>query len=54
MSTKVLAVDDAPDVRRLIQIKIRKAGSDVITAIDGQDGWERPWPKILRSFSWRR
>lgn len=41
MSTKVLVVDDAPDVRRLIQLKLKKAGFDVITAFDGQDGWEK-------------
>ncbi len=41
MTTKVLAVDDAPDVRRLIQIKLKKAGFEVITAVDGQDGVEK-------------
>jgi two-component system alkaline phosphatase synthesis response regulator PhoP len=38
MATKVLAVDDAPDVRRLIEIKLKKAGFQVLTAVDGQDG----------------
>ena len=38
MATKVLAVDDAPDVRRLIEIKLKKAGFEVLTAVDGQDG----------------
>jgi DNA-binding response OmpR family regulator len=38
MSIKVLAVDDEIDVRRLIQIKLKKAGFDVITAADGEEG----------------
>jgi two-component system alkaline phosphatase synthesis response regulator PhoP len=38
MATKVLAVDDAPDVRRLIEIKLKKEGFEVLTAVDGQDG----------------
>ena len=38
MPTKVLAVDDAPDVRHLIQSELKKAGFRVLTAVDGQDG----------------
>jgi two-component system alkaline phosphatase synthesis response regulator PhoP len=41
MPTKVLAVDDAPDVRRLIEIKLKKEGFEVLTAVDGQDGLEQ-------------
>ena len=41
MATKVLAVDDAPDVRRLIEIKLKKAGFQVLTAVDGQDGLDQ-------------
>lgn len=41
MNIKVLAVDDEADVRRLIQIKLKKAGFDVLTANDGQEGLER-------------
>jgi two-component system alkaline phosphatase synthesis response regulator PhoP len=41
MATKVLAVDDAPDVRRLIEIKLKKAGFEVLTAVDGQDGLDQ-------------
>jgi two-component system, OmpR family, alkaline phosphatase synthesis response regulator PhoP len=41
MSIRVLAVDDEPDVLRLIQIKLQKAGLDVLTARDGQEGLER-------------
>lgn len=41
MAIKVLAVDDEPDVRRLIQIKLKKEGYDVIAAVDGQDGLEK-------------
>ena len=41
MSIRVLAVDDEPDVLRLVEIKLRKAGFDVVTARDGQEGLER-------------
>ncbi len=38
MSVKVLAVDDEDDVRRLIEIKLKKAGFEVITATNGEEG----------------
>jgi len=38
MSIKVLAVDDEDDVRRLIQVKLKKAGFEVITATNGEEG----------------
>ncbi|MEZ4639482.1 MAG: response regulator transcription factor [Caldilineaceae bacterium] len=38
MSVKVLVVDDEDDVRRLIQIKLKKAGFEVVTAADGEEG----------------
>lgn len=38
MTVKVLAIDDEDDVRRLIQIKLRKAGFEVITATNGEEG----------------
>ena len=38
MSIKVLAVDDEDDVRRLIEIKLKKAGFEVITATNGEEG----------------
>lgn len=38
MSIKVLAVDDEDDVRRLIQIKLKKAGFEVVTAANGEEG----------------
>jgi two-component system alkaline phosphatase synthesis response regulator PhoP len=38
MPYKILAVDDEDDVRRLIEIKLKKAGFDVITATNGQEG----------------
>src|SRR4029450_2825682 len=41
MSIKVLAVDDEDDVRRLIQIKLKKAGFEVITAVNGEEGVEK-------------
>lgn len=41
MSVKVLAVDDEDDVRRLIEIKLKKAGFEVITATNGEEGVEK-------------
>ena len=41
MAIRVLAVDDEPDIRRLVEIKLRKAGFDVTTASDGQEGLEK-------------
>jgi two-component system alkaline phosphatase synthesis response regulator PhoP len=38
MTIKILTVDDEPDVRRLIEIKLKKAGFEVITAVDGEEG----------------
>ena len=38
MSIRILAVDDEPDVLRLIQIKLQKAGFEVLTARDGEEG----------------
>ena len=38
MTTKILAVDDEPDVLRLIEIKLKKAGFEVLTAHDGEEG----------------
>jgi two-component system alkaline phosphatase synthesis response regulator PhoP len=38
MSIRVLAVDDEPDVLRLIEIKLKKVGFEVLTARDGEEG----------------
>src|SRR4051812_38809029 len=38
MSIRVLAVDDEPDILRLIEIKLKKAGFEVLTARDGEEG----------------
>jgi two-component system alkaline phosphatase synthesis response regulator PhoP len=38
MTIKVLAVDDEDDVRHLIQVKLKKAGFEVITAANGEEG----------------
>ena len=38
MTTRILAVDDEPDVLRLVEIKLKKAGFEVLTARDGQEG----------------
>src|SRR5262245_22644084 len=41
MPIRVLAVDDEPDVLRLVEIKLKKAGFEVVTARDGQEGLEQ-------------
>ena len=38
MPLKVLAVDDEPNVLRLVEIKLSKAGFKVLTAHDGEEG----------------
>ncbi len=41
MTIRVLAVDDEANVLRLVQIKLSKAGFDVITARDGEEGLQK-------------
>lgn len=41
MAIKILTVDDEADIRRLIQIKLKKAGFEVVTAVDGEEGVEK-------------
>jgi len=46
----ILVVDDSPTVRRLITLILTKRGYDVITAVDGQDGFEvakREEPSVI-------
>ncbi len=38
MAIKVLVVDDEDDVRRLIKIKLSKAGFEIVTATNGEEG----------------
>ena len=38
MATLILAVDDEPDILRLIEIKLSKAGFEVVIAGDGEEG----------------
>ena len=38
---KVLAVDDQPPIVRLIQINLQKAGFEVVTAFDGEEGLQK-------------
>ena len=41
MTIRILAVDDEEDILRLIEIKLKKAGFEVLTAHDGQAALER-------------
>jgi two-component system alkaline phosphatase synthesis response regulator PhoP len=38
VSIRVLAVDEEPDVLRLVEVKLKKAGFEVLTARDGEEG----------------
>ena len=38
MAIRVLAIDDEADIRRLVKIKLSKAGYEVTTAGDGEEG----------------
>lgn len=38
MSIRLLVIDDEEDIRRLVQIKLSKAGYEVTTANDGEEG----------------
>src|SRR3954447_21025329 len=40
MAVKILAADDEDDVRRLVQIKLQKAGFDIVTATNGLEAVE--------------
>ena len=41
MAIRVLVVDDEADILRLIEIKLRKSGFEVLTARDGQEGLDK-------------
>jgi two-component system alkaline phosphatase synthesis response regulator PhoP/two-component system response regulator VicR len=38
---KILAVDDQPQIVRLIQVNLQKAGYQVVTAFDGEEGLQK-------------
>jgi DNA-binding response OmpR family regulator len=38
VAVRVLAVDDDPDILRLIELKLTRAGFQVLTARDGEEG----------------
>ena len=41
MPVRVVAMDDDPDILRLVRIKLTKEGFEVITAADGEEGVEK-------------
>ncbi len=41
MAIRALVVDDETDILRLISIKLKKAGFEVVTARDGQEGLDK-------------
>lgn len=40
MTAKILVVDDEPHIIRLVSFKLKKAGFDVLTAVNGQQALE--------------
>jgi len=40
MTAKVLVCDDEAHIVRAVEFKLRRAGLKVVTARDGQEGWE--------------
>ena len=38
---KVLMADDEPDVLAIMAKKIKAAGYDIVTAVDGQEAWDK-------------
>ena len=49
VSIRVLAVDDEPDILRLVEVKLKKAGFEVLTARDGEEGLNPPSPSVRTS-----
>jgi two-component system chemotaxis response regulator CheY len=38
MSRKILAVDDSPSIRQMVQLTLTSGGYEVVSAVDGNDG----------------
>jgi DNA-binding response OmpR family regulator len=41
MSKKILIVDDAEDIVKILKIKLKQLNYEVITAADGDEGWDK-------------
>ena len=37
----ILAVDDSPSMRQMVQFTLKSAGYQVVEAVDGDDAWEK-------------
>ena len=47
MAAKILVVDDDPNVQRLLQYTLKQEGYEVVSAVDGAEGfrlWHRSCP----------
>jgi two-component system alkaline phosphatase synthesis response regulator PhoP len=38
---RILAVDDDPSIIKLLEIKLKRSGYEVISAVNGQEGYDR-------------
>jgi DNA-binding response OmpR family regulator len=41
MNRRLLLCDDEPHILRAAEFKFKRAGFDVVTAADGEEGWQR-------------
>ncbi|MBI3911670.1 MAG: response regulator [Armatimonadetes bacterium] len=41
MKKKILVVDDQPHIVRLVEVNLQKANFEVVTAADGEEGWDK-------------
>ncbi len=41
MPKTILAVDDSPSMRRMVQFALKSGGYDVVEAVDGHDGLDK-------------
>jgi len=53
MAAKILVVDDDPNVQRLLQYTLKQEGYDVVSAVDGAEGfrlWGAELPDMIRGY----
>jgi two-component system chemotaxis response regulator CheY len=50
MAKTVLAVDDSASIRQMVSFTLKSAGYEVVEAVDGMDGLEKPRPRASTWF----